>query len=307
MSAPQVSIVMSVYNSAEHLAETLDSVLNQQDCDFEFIVVDDGSIDSTAAILDYYALRDGRLRVIHQENTGLTRALIRGCAEARGEFIARQDAGDISLPGRLSLQLGFLRNHPSAVMCCGTVQFVGPLNELLYQVARPMEQLDAGLRRLAVREIQGPPHHGATLFKTSAYRQVGGYRPPFVVAQDMDLWLRLTEIGQCLGMVETLYEARLEMGSISSRRREEQLRLCALAIACAKSRREGQGDQALMESLVPTSTPKRAIGRNERARFHYFVASCLRLKGVGAARRYYWLAVYDNPFHIKAIFRLLFG
>ena len=122
---PKVSVVMSVYNGAEHLAETLDSVLQQEDCDFEFIVVNDGSTDGTAKVLDKYASLDSRLRVFHQENTGLTKALIKGCSEARGEFIARQDAGDISLPGRLKQQRDFLMSHPEAVMCACAVQFTG--------------------------------------------------------------------------------------------------------------------------------------------------------------------------------------
>ena len=298
---------MSIYNGAERLPETLESVLNQQGCDFEFIVVNDGSDDGSALILESYARHDSRLRVFHQKNTGLTRALIRGCTEARGEFIARQDAGDISLPSRLGLQYEFLRNHPQAVMCGGAVRFVGPLLEPLYEVAKPLDQLDMGLRKLSVWKIQSPPHHGATMFRTKAYRQVGGYRLPFVVAQDIDLWLRLAEIGQCLGMAETVYEARLEMGSISSRRRKEQLRLCALAIACAESRGGGGEERALLESSAPVATLKRTIGRHERARFYYFVASCMRRRRDGAAKRYYWLAFCENPFHLKAVFRLLFS
>ena len=96
---PEVSVVMSVYNGASHLAATLDSILSQEGVELEFIVVNDGSSDKSGQILNDYAQRDSRLRIIHQENTGLTRALIRGCDAARGEFIARQDAGDISLPG----------------------------------------------------------------------------------------------------------------------------------------------------------------------------------------------------------------
>ena len=90
---PEVSVVMSVYNGASHLFATLDSILSQEGVKFEFIVVNDGSSDKTGRILNDYAQRDSRLRIIHQENTGLTRALIRGCDAARGEFIARQDAG----------------------------------------------------------------------------------------------------------------------------------------------------------------------------------------------------------------------
>ena len=90
---PLISVVMSVFNDAQHVATALDSVLSQEAVDLEFIVIDDGSTDGTGQILDGYAARDPRLRVIHQENSGLTRSLIRGCNQARGKYIARQDGG----------------------------------------------------------------------------------------------------------------------------------------------------------------------------------------------------------------------
>lgn len=302
---PQVSVVMSVYNGAGHLSETLDSVLNQQDCDFEFIVVNDGSTDATAKILDEYASGDKRLRVIHQENTGLTRALIRGCAEASGEFIARQDAGDISLPGRLQKQYYFLAEHPGAVMTGCAVQFTGPQHEPLYVTSKPMLELDAGFRVLDIHYLSGPPHHGATMFRNDAYRKAGGYRDTFVVAQDIDLWLRLSELGQCLGMNEILYQARLEAGSISSRRRDEQFRSGTLAVACARERKNGADDRHLLDAYVPTITPKKAVDRFEKARFHYFIASCLNEHDRNAAKRYYRHVLKENPFHLKALFRLI--
>src|SRR5262249_54753964 len=81
---PEVSVVMSVYNGASHLATTLDSILSQEGVELEFIVVNDGSSDKTGQILNDYARRDSRMHIIHQENTGLTHALIRGCNVARG-------------------------------------------------------------------------------------------------------------------------------------------------------------------------------------------------------------------------------
>ena len=307
MSGPQVSVVMSVYNGMENLPETLDSVLSQAGCDLELIVVDDGSTDGSERILDEYAARDRRVRVIHQQNTGLTRALIRGCAEAQGEFIARQDSGDISLPGRLERQCDFLRSNPDAVMAACAVRFSGPLHEPLYEIAKPMAQLDAGLRRLDVRTLSGPPHHGGTMFHRSAYRQAGGYRLPFTVAQDIDLWLRMAEIGQCLGMPEVLYQARLEAGSISSRRRDEQFSLGGLAVACALRRRDGLDEQTLLDAHVSEAAESKAVNRREKARFHYFIASCLREHDRVAANRYYRRALRDNPLHLKALWRCITG
>jgi len=95
---PTVSVVMGVYNGEALLPETIDSVLAQDMRDFEFIIVDDGSTDGSAAVLQHYATADSRIRVFHKSNAGLTLALIDGCNAARGEFIARIDVGDTMTP-----------------------------------------------------------------------------------------------------------------------------------------------------------------------------------------------------------------
>src|SRR6056297_3621885 len=106
MSArPDVSVVMSVYNNADSLPAALESILSQEGVALEFIVIDDGSTDGSGTILDEAAARDPRLKVIHKQNEGLTKALIEGCAMASAPWIARQDADDLSLPGRLKAQL----------------------------------------------------------------------------------------------------------------------------------------------------------------------------------------------------------
>src|SRR5262249_35406589 len=131
---PEVSVVMSVYNGASHLAATLDSIFSQKGLEFEFIVVNDGSSDKSGQILNDYAERDSRLRIIHQENSGLTRALIRGCDAARGEFIARQDVGDVSLPSRLKSQVDLLRQHQDCVLVSCWTDMIGPQGEFLYSL-----------------------------------------------------------------------------------------------------------------------------------------------------------------------------
>ena len=103
---PTISVVMSVYNGADTLRDTVESVLSQEGVDFEFIIVNDGSSDASASILDDLAAADARIRLLHQANQGLTKALINGCALARGQYIARQDVGDYSLENRLLRQSG---------------------------------------------------------------------------------------------------------------------------------------------------------------------------------------------------------
>ena len=170
-----------------------------------------------------------------------------------------------------------------------------------------MLELDHGLGRLDIDRLSGPPHHGATMFRREAYLAVGGYRLTFVVAQDIDLWLRMSERGPCLGMPETLYQARTEAGSISSRRRQEQFRLARLAIACAIERRQGGDEALLLEQFVGSPSPNGPAGRRERASFNYFIGSCLREHDRAGATRYYRLALRDNPFHLKALLRCIAG
>jgi glycosyltransferase involved in cell wall biosynthesis len=308
MKSPEVSVVMSVYNGADFLETTLASVLNQENCNFEFIIIDDGSTDMSARILDAWAEKDKRLRVVHQENAGLTRALMRGCNEARGTLIARQDAGDISLPGRLAQQCGFLRNHQEVGMVTCSVTFIGPENEKLYDSVSIGDELEKGLSFLDVRRIKGPPHHGGTMFRRDAYVKAGGYRAAFVVAQDIDLWLRLAEVGRCVGLEERLYQARLDAGSISGRCRGEQFRLGELAIECAKRRRSGGDDREIIDAHIPLQLNSKGRASNiEKARFYYFLASCLRKSDPISAKRYYRQAVNEHPFFFKAIFRAILG
>lgn len=114
---PRVSVVMGVRNGDDSIASTIGSLTSQQGVDLEVIVVNDGSTDRTAEILATLAAADPRLRVINREGRGLTASLIEGCQMAEGDFIARQDAGDWSLPGRLQRQAAFLIAHPEASLC----------------------------------------------------------------------------------------------------------------------------------------------------------------------------------------------
>ena len=159
---PLISVVMGVRNGARDLAETMESVLSQQGPTLEVIVVNDGSVDETGALLDGYANRDARVRVFHREPIGLTRALILGCAAARGEFIARQDCGDRSLPDRFARQAALLDENPDAVMAAVGARFLGPNGESVYEVAQTSRELRDGLAQTSLHTIRGPSHHGAT-------------------------------------------------------------------------------------------------------------------------------------------------
>jgi len=300
---PVVSVVLSVFNDASRVRRAAMSILEQTFEELELIAIDDGSTDGSGDLLEELARSDSRVRVIRQRNTGLTRALARGCGEARGVYVARQDAGDWSHPGRIAEQVQMMRSAENVVLtACGT-SFCGPGGELLFQVARSGRALRQGLDRLVPGELVGPPHHGACMFAREAYARAGGYRPEFVFAQDIDLWLRLAELGDCVGSEGMRYNASVDFGGISQRSNDRQHELAALAIGCAVARRRGEPEDDMLASArsvqsPPASTLSITV---ERARYHYFVARNLCKRDPPGARRYFLKSLADDPFHIGAI------
>src|SRR5579871_2870885 len=102
---PAVSVLLPVYNGERFLAAAVRSVLEQTFSDFELIAIDDGSTDGSRAILEDFARRDARVRVISRPNSGIVGALNDALAQARGEFAARMDADDLCLSGRFAAQV----------------------------------------------------------------------------------------------------------------------------------------------------------------------------------------------------------
>src|SRR5688572_25519384 len=153
-STPEVSVVVSVYNGERHVRCSLESVLAQADVDLELIVIDDGSTDRTGAIIEDLAASDARVRHVRQQNCGLTQSLVLGCSMARGEFIARHDADDLSLPSRLAKQIALLRAFPKVSFVSCWTSALGPAGEVLFETRRPADpQAAAALLRT---QLQGP-------------------------------------------------------------------------------------------------------------------------------------------------------
>jgi len=307
-NTPQISVVMGVRNGGSRLAETIDSVLSQEDVSLEFIVVNDGSTDQTAQMLDEYSRRDSRLKIITQQNQGLTRALIEGCTAATGKYLARQDAGDLSLPGRLRMQLDALRDHSGASVVSGGTRFVGPEREQLYEVVPTRSDLTSSLLELELDRIAGPSMHGCTMFAKATYERVGGYRASFYFAQDLDLWIRMAEIGTHLAIHDVVYEASLTIGAISSRYRKQQVETARLILESARLRRSGKSDQAVLQKASRIrSNEKSTIGRLDRAKALYFIGACLRRRRSPEALRYFQRAFLTHPLHLKSALRVLTG
>jgi glycosyltransferase involved in cell wall biosynthesis len=305
---PDISVVMSVYNGEARLQETIDSILSQKDASFEFIIVDDGSTDQTSEILKEYAVCDSRVKLIRQENQGLTKALIKGCAAAKGRYIARQDAGDISLPGRLSKQFQALQSDAHAsFISCGT-KFVGPEGEQLYEVIPVASDLTEPLLELSLDKVKGPSMHGCTMFRADKYEEVGGYRASFYFAQDLDLWVRMAERGSHIALRDILYEASFTIGSISSRYRNRQVHTTRLILESARRRRNGVNDkEVLLEVCKIRPDIRNQFGRHGRANAMYFIGACLRQSRSPHATHYFRRALQAYPLHLRSAVRLLLG
>lgn len=286
MSAPDISVVIGVFNAERYLRASLDSVLAQQGVALEVIAVDDGSTDATAAILRDYATRDGRLRVITQPNAGLTRALIVGCEAARGRYIARQDADDLSMPGRLLAQKEMLDADDTLAFVSCWSEVMGPEDEPLLLYRRPAGA-DAATRQLTVDRI-GPPGHGSVMMRRDAYMKVGGYREKFYYAQDSDLWLRLAQVGTLDYVQRVLYRYRLAADSISGRLHARKLPYARLIDELHAARQRGEDDAALLAAAV---LPGPGAGNAGEAKpssgmTHYFIGRCLMARRDPRARKY---------------------
>jgi glycosyltransferase involved in cell wall biosynthesis len=303
---------MSVYNGEAHLAESMESILAQEGVDFEFIVVDDGSTDNTQEILKRYAESDDRVRVLTQPgNQGLTRALIRGCAAARGEFVARQDADDISLPHRLKSLSLLLRSDSRLSFVSSWTRRMAPEGETITEFKRPYDPLEA--TRKLYQEGLGPPGHGSVMFRKSAYEYVGGYRDAFYYAQDTDLWLRLGEMGLFGYEQAFLYQYRYSLTSISAEWKDIQDRFHEIARACHAVRKQGGEEAELLHAAVTLTETIRA-GNADRKPSNKRMAEAAYHLGCGLldvrnpkAEIYFRSALKLDPFHLRAWIKWLFS
>ena len=237
---------MAVRNGAAHLHESLQSISAQTFREFELIAVDDGSVDATGAILDAAAAHDSRLRVIHQTHCGFTESISRAIAASEGEWIARHDSDDVSMPHRFECQLKFLRGHPQvAAVGAGAIA----LDDLGRKIGTLPNPLGPAAVRDGLRTLKATPVHGSVVMRRSALDAVGGYRAAFLAAQDFDLWLRLSARYDIDNVPEILYYWRVHAGGVYATKRGTQLMYSGIALAFAQERAAtGDDSYGLLET-----------------------------------------------------------
>jgi len=240
MTPPRVSVVMCVYNAMPFLDLAVESILQQTWSDLELIAVDDGSVDESWDRLVDFANRDSRIILLRNtENEGFARSSNTVLRRALGDFVALQDADDLSTPTRLHEQVKFLSEHPDVGVVGTWPQFIDVHGAVIE---------DSGFLELAdPKDLQeNMPFtycfcSGTSMIRRPLLEQVGGYDPEMEWGEDTDLELRLSEVTQLANLPRRLYLYRQHAASTSTRHRCAQMYLRALAVERSFSRRCGQG------------------------------------------------------------------
>ncbi len=223
---PKVSVVMGVYNGSQYLSESVESILNQTFKDFEFIILDDGSTDNSWEILTEYAEHDRRIKLFkNEENIGLTKSLNKGLKLAQGEYIARQDADDISLPERLEKQIKFLDEHSEVILVSANYEYIDSTGLSLGKLQLAEDPILTAWYLLFYNRIGA---HGLTMFRHKVVSEIGGYAENYRYSQDYELWSRLTRLGKIVILPDYLQLYRRnhsESISVKAKSTQEELAL----------------------------------------------------------------------------------
>jgi len=229
---------MAVYNGERYVAEAVESVLRQTHEDFEFIIVNDGSIDRTQAILDGYAARDGRIRVINQANVDQPASLNRALRATSNDWVAVLDADDICVPRRLETQLRALQWLPS-------VRVLGSYAFWMDQAGRNRGIRPLGptsipeFEKLVERGGRIAIVHPSVMMHRPTILALGGYDPKFGAAADMELWSRVSDEHVVISLPEPLVYYRFQSESMSATRFFEQQLMLRWSEARQIARRRG--------------------------------------------------------------------
>lgn len=255
---PTVSVLMPVYNAQQYVAEAVESILTQTFSDFEFIIIDDGSTDASLKILEAYAAKDERLCLSSRSNKGLTPTMNEMLGFAEGEFIAIIENDDVAVPERLARQVEFLQCRPDVICVSGAHELIDEKGRLLTRLELP-EHNDQ-IQQLALAG-HGSICHPGVMIRRAPLIKIGGYNKTMRMAHDLDLWLRLGEVGALANLKDTVVKYRLRTDSISGQNPIQQRREAQEACERAWQRRGIEGHFEATEPWRP------GTDRSSRHRF----------------------------------------
>ncbi|MFC0590373.1 glycosyltransferase [Novosphingobium aquiterrae] len=262
MTSPTLSVAMSVYNGERFLESAIASVLAQTFTDYEFLILDDGSTDSSRAIIAAAAARDSRIRPIVRENRGLVVSLNELLVEARAPLIARMDADDLCKPERFAKQIAFLAAYPDHGVIGSYTRDIDENGAAYHNSGddHPVTH-DAFLHNI----VHGGPllAHPSVIYRRDVVLSVGGYHAAFRHCEDYDLWLRVAHHTKIANLPERLLDYRHYAGQVSNRHAVEQQTGAAIARMAYMERLAGRPDPtAELDSLPPLGQLDALFGRD---------------------------------------------
>ncbi len=216
IEVPLLSVIMSIFNGEKYVKETVESVLNQSFRDFEFIIVNDGSTDGTSEILRSF--KDERIRIINQENRGLTKSLNRSIGGSEGRYVGRIDCGDIAFEKKFEVQLNFLEGNRDIYGVGTWANLIDEKGNMVGMLKYPTEY--EKIRKVILR--YNPFVHPSLVFRKEMFDEIGLYDESFEFAQDYDLMLRAVSRFNIVNLPEVLLNYRVSEEAISSRKMKKQ-------------------------------------------------------------------------------------
>lgn len=238
---PVISVLLSVYNAAQHVSLAIESILNQSVTDFELIIVDDCSSDASWGICKKYAQRDNRIVVVRNKlNLGGCKTLNVGLRLARGRYIARQDNDDWSYPDRLEKQLEFMEAHPDVGIVGGSMEIMNEDGKVIGK--RTYNLTDSEIRNKIFR--YSPFCHPLVMFRKSILDAVGEYNSAYAPADDYDLYFRIGKLSKFANLNEVLLKYRVVSTSLTNSRTKK------MELATVKVRSLYQSDNGYSACLL---------------------------------------------------------
>lgn len=219
-NTPKISVVMSCYNRAEYSKLAIESILNQTYKDFEFIIIDDCSTDNTADVIQEYADKDERIVFIkNNANKGLIYSLNLGLEIAKGEYIARMDDDDISMPTRFEKQVEYLDSHPQVTVLGTFIEPIGDDKGESWVTIEDSDELDVAMN------FYNPMCHPSVMIRNSFLKEHNlNYSPEALYAEEYHLWMKIILAGGKLAnLPEKLVQYRMHKKSVTQASKTQKI------------------------------------------------------------------------------------
>jgi len=280
LAYPKISVLLPVYNAEKYIKDAINSILIQTFQDFELVILNDGSTDKTEMII--LSFDDNRIKYHKSENKGIVYQLNKGVELAAGEYIARMDSDDISLPARLSKQIEFMEQHPN-VDALGTAYFrIDERGKKIGEKKVPSTHEECEF----MATLNSPILHPTLMIKKDVIKEIGGYKKDFNLIEDYELFLRLIKSGyKMANLKEPLFYYRLNKATINSEREK-----------CQQNAIYKYGNAYLLDKL---SKEKSATILLQLALIEYYLGT------ISKSRKYFFNILLNEPSKIFLVLRYL--